>query len=253
MNPGKFYVGLSGFSYPSWRGEGRFYPQEIGPSKFLAYYTSRYCALEMDGTFYKNPTENAVSEWIKKTPEHFKFSFKMHQRVTHLARLKPESLESVKFMLGRLLPLAKVDRLGPLLIQLPPNFKRNDERLGSFLAELPRDFGGVEGGSGDLKARYAIEFRNDTWNDPVVEGMLREQGIGWVAAETDDTGAQRRDTGPCAYARLRKSEYSEAALTEWAKYFRSLTESGKDVFVYCKHEDEGAPWVWADFLLRCGL
>ena len=244
------HIGLSGFSYTAWRGEGRFYPQELGPSKFLEFYAGRYGVVEMDGTFYRNPTENAVSEWIRKTPDHFKFCFKMHQRVTHLGRLKPETLESVKFMLKRLAPMARADRLGPLLIQLPPNFKRNDERLTTFLEELPRDLANIEGGNENEKVCYAIEFRNDTWNAPEVEEILKAHDIAWVAADTDDSNAQRRDTAGCLYARLRKSEYDDKALDEWHSYVTAAMDRGKDCYVFCKHEDEGSPWVWADYLLK---
>ena len=245
-----FYVGLSGFSYPTWKGDGRFYPPDCPATKFLQYYTTRYQALEMDGTFYKNPTENSVVEWIKKTPDHFKFSFKMHQRVSHLTRLKPESIEAVKFMLTRIAPMAKADRLGPLLIQLPPNFKRNDERLTTFLEQLPQDLGGIEGGSAEYKIRWGMEFRNDSWNNDEVEAILRRFNINWVASDMDKLDAQRRDTGPYIHARLRKEEYSEEALCEWADYFKAALDRGKDCYVYCKHEDEGSPWIWADFLKK---
>jgi uncharacterized protein YecE (DUF72 family) len=245
-----FYIGLSGFSYPTWKGEGRFYPPDVPASKFLQYYTTRYKALEMDGTFYKNPTENSVSEWLKKTPDHFKFSFKMHQRVSHLSRLKPECIETVNFFLSRLVPMAKQDRLGPLLIQLPPNFKRNDERLKEFLDLLPHDLGKIEGGSVEDKIRWGIEFRNDGWNNDETEAMLREHNISWVAADTDEKDAQRRDTGPYIHARLRKSDYDEKGLNEWAAYFHAALDRGKDCYVYCKHEDEGSPWIWADYLRK---
>ena len=247
---GNFYVGLSGFSYPTWKGEGRFYPPDVPATKFLQYYTTRYKALEMDGTFYKNPTENSVAEWIKKTPDHFKFSFKMHQRISHLTRLKPESIEAVKFMLSRLVPMAKADRLGPLLIQLPPNFKRNDERLVTFLEQLPKDLSSIEGGSADLQVRYGMEFRNESWNCAEVEEILRKYGINWVASDMDAMDAQRRDTGPYIHARLRKSDYDDKALLDWAEYFSAALANGKDCYVYCKHEDEGSPWIWADFLLE---
>lgn len=250
MNTGTLYIGLSGFSYPTWRGEGRFYPADVGPSKFMQYYTTRYHALEMDGTFYKNPTENSVSEWIKKTPDHFKFSFKMHQRVTHLTRLKPESIEAVKFFLSRLVPMAKEDRLGPILIQLPPNFKRNDERLSEFLDQLPMDMGGIEGGSSDLHVRYGMEFRNEGWNHDDVETLLRKHNVAWVASDMDSMDAQRRDTGEVIHARLRKAEYDDKALINWADYFKAAMDRGKDCYVFCKHEDEGSPWIWADFIKR---
>lgn len=245
-----FYVGLSGFSYPTWKGEGRFYPPDVPASKFLQYYTTRYKAVEMDGTFYRNPTEKSANDWLAKTPGHFKFSFKMHQRVSHLTRLKPESIESVKFFLTQLVPLAKADRLGPILIQLPPNFKRNDERLIGFLEQLPQDMSGLEKGSANEKVRYGMEFRNETWNNDEVEAILRKFGIGWVASDMDDLDAQRRDTGPYIHARLRKCAYDDAALLNWAKYFSTALEQGKDCYVYCKHEDLGSPWIWADFLLQ---
>jgi uncharacterized protein YecE (DUF72 family) len=246
----QFYVGLSGFSYPTWKGEGRFYPPDVPASKFLQYYTTRYKALEMDGTFYKNPTENSVSEWIKKTPPHFKFSFKAHQRISHLTRLKEESIEAVKFLMTRLVPLAKEDRLGPLLIQLPPNFKRNDERLATFLNLVPKDFSSIEGGSPDLKIQWSFEFRNETWNNDEVEALLRQHNVIWVASDMENMDAQKRDTGPDIYARLRKAEYSDEALFKWADYFKAAMAKGKNCYVYCKHEDEGSPWIWADFLLK---
>jgi uncharacterized protein YecE (DUF72 family) len=246
----QLYIGLSGFSYPTWKGEGRFYPADVPATKFLQYYTTRYNALEMDGTFYKNPTENSVAEWIKKTPDHFKFSFKMHQRVSHHTRLKAEGIEAVKFMLSRLVPMAKADRLGPLLIQLPPNFKRHDERLLTFLEQLPQDFGDIDGGSSEDKVRWGMEFRNEGWNVEEVEEMLRKFNVGWVASDMDEQDAQRRDTGPYIQARLRKSEYSDEALMNWANYFSAALQRGKDCYVYCKHEDEGSPWIWADFLLK---
>ncbi|MEA2554068.1 MAG: hypothetical protein QOJ65_2244 [Fimbriimonadaceae bacterium] len=244
-----FHIGLSGFSYPTWKGEGRFYPPDVPAAKFLQYYATRYNAVEMDGSFYKNPTENSIVEWIKKTPDPFQFSFKAHRRVTHLSRLKPESIESINYMLPRMVPMAKQGRLGPFLVQLPPNFKRDDARLTEFLSKLPRDLSGVEGGSSDDKLKYAMEFRNDTWHSDEVETILRENGVGWVASDRDVMPAQKRDTADFLYARLRRSEYNPADLDPWADYFNNGLKAGKDCYVYCKHEDEGSPWIWADYLL----
>lgn len=244
------HVGLSGYSYKPWQGEGRFYPAELKQAQFLEYYCDHYPAVEMDGSWYRMPAEKSVEDWIKRSPESFKFSFKMHRDVTHMRRLKPECKDSLEFFLKRLVPMAKAGKLGPILVQLPPNMKRDDERLKGCFAFLPHDLSRIEGGSADLKVTWAIEFRNDTWNDPAVEGLLRENNVGWVAAETDDVEAQKRDTGPQMYSRLRKSDYKAEELSKWAAYFASVAEGGKDVFVYCKHEDEGSPWIWADQLLR---
>jgi uncharacterized protein YecE (DUF72 family) len=239
----KAWIGLSGYSYKPWQGEGRFYPVGLKQTEFLTYYLGRYNAVEMDGTWYQMPAEKSVAEWNAKTPDNFRFSFKLHRKITHISRLRLDSLDSLNFMLKRLGPLAAAGKLGPFLIQLPPNLKRIDERLLDFVSHLPTEVEGVA--SLPRPLAWAIEFRHESWNVPEVETILRDHNVAWVAAETDDTPAQRRDTGPCHYARLRRSEYSTEALQEWARYFEG---TGKDCFIYCKHEDEGAPWVWADVL-----
>lgn len=239
-------IGLSGFSYVPWRGEGRFYPEGTAQTKFLGYYTTRYDCVEMDGTMYRVPTDSGVAGWMNGTPDGFCFCMKTHQAVTHMRRLKPECLESINFMLPRVLPLAKAGKLGPFLVQLPPNFKRDDERLETFVRLLPRDMSAIEGGSAGESLRWAMEFRHESWNVDAVETILRANDVAWVASDRDVMPAQKRDTASFMYARLRRSEYSDKDLDGWADYFRA---SGKDCFVFCKHEDEGSPWVWADYLL----
>jgi uncharacterized protein YecE (DUF72 family) len=228
------HVGLSGFSYKPWQGEGRFYPKELKQKEFLAYYAERYDAVEMDGTWYRMPTEAGVNGWKVATPDKFSFCCKVHRDISHMRRLKLESIESLKFMQERLKPLYEVEKLGPYLVQLPPNMKRNDERLEEFLKAAPLGF------------RYAFEFRNETWHAPEVEAILRGHNAAWVAAQTDEADAQKRDTADFAYVRLRKCEYDGGELRDWADYFKSLA---KPTYVFLKHEDDGSPWLFADELL----
>ena len=236
----KLYIGLSGYSYKEWQGEGRFYPPEMKQAKYLEYYVSRYNALEADGTWYQMPSESGVQKWIDQSPAEFKVSPKMHRQVTHYSRLKQDGMDSLKFFLKRLEPLEKAGKLGAILVQLPPNLKRDDERLAGFLAEIPyRD-----------TLPWCIEFRNETWHAPEVEAMLRERDVAWVAADTDDADAQRRDTGSFIYARLRKTDYPDDLLQNWAAYFRGKMAEGKDCYVYCRHEDAESPWVWADRIIE---
>jgi uncharacterized protein YecE (DUF72 family) len=141
-------------------------------------------------------------------------------------------------MLDRLAPLVEQKRLGPVLLQLPPNLRRDDDRLKTFLEQVPRT------------ARWALEFRHESWHVPEVEELVRHYGVSWVAADTDETPAQIRDTADFWYVRLRRSQYTEATLAEWATRFTDMARRGKDCFVYCKHEDEGSPWVWADKLIE---
>lgn len=238
------WIGLSGYSYKPWQGEGRFYPPELKQTQFLDYYRDRYHAVEMDGTWYRMPGEKAVEDWDAKTSEDFRFTFKLHRKITHMSRLKLDSLDALRFMLKRLGPLAAAGKLGPLLVQLPPNFRRNDERLHEFVANLPQEIEGVA--SLPRPLRFAIEFRHDSWETAEVESILRAGNVAWVAADTDEAPAQRRDTADFHYARLRKSAYDAQALRDWAAYFRATS---KECFVYCKHEDDGAPWIWADQLI----
>jgi len=245
----KAWIGLSGYSYKPWQGEGRFYPPGLKQSEFLGFYQARYDAVEMDGTWYRMPSEKSVEEWARfgppgtASPFDFRYSFKLHRQITHMARLRLTSIDSLHFMLKRLGPLAAAGKLGPFLIQLPPNLKRDDERLSQFLDHLPTSIEDVAALARPLE--WAVEFRHDSWNVPDVETIMRNHRVAWVASDTDAAAAQRRDTGPSHYARLRRSEYTPDALRDWASYFAGTC---KDCYIFCKHEDEGSPWIWADWL-----
>lgn len=228
-------IGLSGYSYKPWQGPERFYPSGLKQTAFLEHYATRYGTVELDGVWYRLPTLPAVTKWIDQTPDHFIFSVKAHRMITHLKRLRPDSIPFLHTMLEHLAPLAAKRKLGPILLQLPPNLKRDNARLAEFLPALSPSY------------RWAIEFRHESWNHAEVEDLLRQFHVAWAAVETDTSDAERRDTADFLYARLRRSHYSITDLERWGKYF---LETRKDCYVYCKHEDEGSPWVWADYLLK---
>jgi uncharacterized protein YecE (DUF72 family) len=231
------FIGLSGYSYKPWQGPGRFYPEGLKSSEFLRYYATRYRTVELDGVWYRLPTEQTVRSWIEQTPPTFFFAPKAHRQITHMSRLKPEALPFVQLMLDRLAPLAESGRLGPILLQLPSNLRRDDARLADFLEKLPPGF------------RWAVEFRHDSWRVDEVGALLTRHGVAWAAADTDERPAERRDTVGFCYVRLRRSAYDETALTGWAERLKKEAQAGKECFVYFKHEDEGSPWMWADRLL----
>lgn len=233
-----YYIGLSGYSYKAWQGPDRFYPSDIKPTDFLRYYTTRYQTVELDGVWYRLPSEKTVQAWLTDTPPHFIYSPKAHREITHIRRLKPEGLPMLMAMLQRIEPLHKAGKLGPLLIQLPPNLKRDDGRLKTFLGSLPTTH------------QWAIEFRHESWQADEIERILRQYSVAWAAVETDAHQAEHRDTARFRYVRLRKSEYGQAELRRWAERFQNASQQGQDCFVYCKHEDEGSPWLWADELNR---
>ena len=232
------HIGLSGYSYKPWQGPDRFYPPDLKQTAFLRYYATRYDTVELDGLWYRLPSEKAVADWLASTPSHFLFAPKVHRQITHRFRLKPECYEFLQVILNRLNPLAAANRLGPLLVQLPPNMKRDDDRLAAFLEQLP------------ASARWAVEFRHDSWHDDAIESLLRRFNVSWAAADTDERPAECRNTADFWYVRLRRSAYDERDLEQWADKLRNMVGEGKSCFVYCKHEDEGSPWIWADRLLK---
>lgn len=234
----RLFIGLSGFDYKEWQGEGLFYPPTIKRAGYLEHYGTRLNSLELNGTHQSVPSEASVERWINATPDDFIFSPKMHQRVTHFTRLKPEGMETLKLFVERLEPMEKAGKLGPILVQLPPNFKRDDDRLATFLDSIPHR----------PTLRWAMEFRSDSWHAPEVEEILRNRGVAWVAAETDDEPAQLRYPTDFLFFRLRRIQYTDDQLKAWAVFFRGQLSEGRNCYVYCRHKDTEAPWLWADRL-----
>ena len=215
------YVGTSGYSYKEWKGS--FYPEKIPAKDMLPYYASRLHAVELNNTFYRMPQKSMVESWKAQVPDNFRFSVKASQRITHFKRLKDVTSET-QFMLDTVSALE--DRLGVVLFQLPPNMKKDIDRLETFLKDLPRD------------TPAAFEFRHPTWFDDDVLTLLRSQNRALCVSDTDDMPASHIDkTADWGYMRLRRVSYSESDLKEWIA--RMQAQEWKDTFVFFKHEDEG--------------
>ena len=162
-------------------------------------------------------------EWAAQVPESFTFAIKASQRITHHARLKPESLSAVEFLIKNTSALGS--RLGPILFQLPPNLKKDFDRLRVFLDTLPLD------------RRFTIEFRNESWFDDDVFGVLRARDIAMCVTEQQEFASPVVSTASWGYVRLHKLDYDDAALGEWAK--KIAAQPWSEAYVYFKH-DEGA-------------
>lgn len=241
----KLYVGLSGFSYKPWQGEGRFYPADLKQKDFFAYYAERFPTVEMDSTWYRMPPENGVQNWIKQAPAGFKYTFKMHRDVSHLRRLKgEEAIASLKFFLKRLKPALDAGLVGCVYVQLPPNLRKTDDRLADFLTNLPRT-----AEESTTPVPWAMEWRHESWDNDEVAELMRSHDIAFVATDNDETKGVMRDTGSLIYARMRREAYTDEQLDEWAAWFQKGLDGGKDVYVMFKHEDEGSPWLDAWRLL----
>jgi uncharacterized protein YecE (DUF72 family) len=216
----KIVAGASGYSFKEWCGT--FYPQKIKADEMLPFYSARLPTVEINNTFYKFPRANVMENWRDTTPEAFRFAIKSPRRITHIGRLKPESVtEAIGFLYGGLEPLGA--KRGPVLFQCPPMMKKDLARLNGFLALLPQNHGA------------AFEFRNDSWFSEDVYGALRSAGAALVLSEREDNAPPPLvETAPWGYLRLRLEEYSDADLAQWAK--RIQATGWKEAFVYFMHE-----------------
>jgi uncharacterized protein YecE (DUF72 family) len=214
-------VGTSGYSYPEWKGN--FYPEKIAAGDMLSFYAGRFPTVEINNTFYRMPKEDLLNAWAARVPESFTFVLKASQRITHIKRLK-ECGE----LLGLLFRVSATlgPRLGPLLFQLPPNFRKDVPRLASFFEQMPE------------RRRVAFEFRHASWFDDEVFAVLRAQGAALCVADTgEEPAAPLVATTDWGYLRLRREDFADADLREWAK--RIQAQPWSDAFVFLKHEEEG--------------
>ena len=225
------YVGTSGYSYKEWKGS--FYPEKLAARDMLPYYSSKLPAVELNNTFYRLPQRSMVESWKAQVPENFRFSVKASQRITHFKRLK-EAADETKYMLETVSALE--DRLGVVLYQLPPNMKKDLERLETFLEILP------------AATPAAFEFRHPTWFDDEVLQLLRRDNRALCVSDTDDLPVSHIDkTADWGYLRLRRVNYSATDLREWIS--RMKAQDWKHTFVFFKHEDEGTgPRLASEFI-----
>ncbi len=225
------HVGTSGYSYKEWKGS--FYPEKIPANEMLRYYSERLSTVEINATFYRMPQSSMLETWLEQVPPTFRFSLKASQRITHFKRLK-ETDEETKYFLETAAVLG--DQLGVVLFQLPPNMKKDLPRLETFLTQLP------------LTTRAAFEFRHPTWFDDDVLALLRSQNRPLVVSDTDDLPTMHIDkTADWGYLRLRRVNYSEENLVEWAARIRA--QNWQETFLFFKHEDAGTgPKLAAQFL-----
>jgi uncharacterized protein YecE (DUF72 family) len=215
---GEIYTGTSGWAYGSWRPG--FYPAKMGAARFLNHYARRLNSVEVNYTFRRIASEGLLLRWAEATPADFRFAVKAHQRITHIKRLRDAAEASAEF-LASLEPLREAKKLGPVLFQLPPNFKCDVVRLREFLAGLPS------------WVRAAFEFRHESWFSEDVYAVLRGAGAALCVAEDEKLAIPEVVTADYCYLRLRKNRYSRKPVEERV---RRLAVSG-DVFVYFKHEE----------------
>lgn len=231
---GELRVGTSGYAYKEWKG--RFYPKKFPDREMLTFYGQQFSTVEINHTFYSMPTEKVLLQWAKSVPAGFRFALKVNQLITHVKRLR--HCEST---LKRFLKVASVlsdgDHLGPVLVQLPPNFKFDGALLGEFLALRPAAF------------RFAFEVRHASWYTEETYALLRRHETALCLAETEEQAPPEVLTAGFTYVRLRRENYTPKRLTAWRKRIDTWLAGGVDVFAYFRHEDTGKAPAYARRLL----
>lgn len=225
---GILYAGVSGFSYPEWRG--RFYPNGLPPAQMLAFYAQHLNGVEMNSSFYRTPESVVLRRWASQTPPGFVFCFKAHRGLTYSGDAFPKE-ELALDLAARLRELG--DRLGPVLVQWPPTRQRDPGLLDRVLSCL------------GLSA--AVEFRHQSWFCQEIYQVLRRHRAALVRTDEEKWPmAPAQKTAPLAYYRLRR-DYELAQLEHWRQRLRAEVQDLDQVHVYFRHSPE-AP-QWARFML----
>jgi uncharacterized protein YecE (DUF72 family) len=217
-NDKRFRIGTSGYSYSAWKG--RFYPEKLRNKEMLRFYSEKFSTVEINNTFYKMPTKELIESWVDEVAKDFIFAVKAPQTITHHQRLKG-SQATLTELLALVAGMGK--KLGPLLFQLPPNFKLDLVRLSEFLTLLPR------------RRRVAFEFRHDSWFTEDVYRLLRKHRVALCIAEDEKLATPLVTTTNWGYLRLRREDYRERDISEWAK--KIARQDWERAYVYLKHED----------------
>jgi len=226
-----FWVGTSGWNYAHWRRV--FYPADLPPRDWLAFYARHFLTAEINYTHYRQPSDQNWDTWRSAVPRGFRFAVKAHRYLTHLRKLNDphNSLQRVIKGAARL-----HGNLGPILYQLPPFFRRNDEhveRLERFLELLPR------------RNQHAVEFRHSSWFGAETQELLRRHRVAFCSLDMPGLECPLVATAPFAYLRFHgtaerySGRYTDAMLRDWAGRIRDLAGGLDDVYIYFNNDARG--------------
>lgn len=222
--PGRLRVGTSGFAYAGWTP--RFYPADLSVARRLEFYASRLSAVELNNTFYRQPSAAAVASWLAATPDDFRFAVKA-QRGGSFRALQQDPAGSVPWLTGPYRAFGT--RLGTVLFRVPEGVQRDDARLGALLDAWPREL------------PLTMEFQEASWHVDETFQALARAGTALCTTELPEDAEPPtiRRTGPFLYLRLRRHEYGPAELDAWADRLEPFLSAGDDAFVFFRHDEVG--------------
>lgn len=254
MSRNRVWVGISGWTFPGWRGT--FYPEGLVQRKELEYASHRLSSVEINGTFYSLQRPKTFQAWRDVTPDNFMFSVKAPQFITHVLRLKEVEKPLANFLASGILSLN--EKLGPILWQFPPNVMLKDDRFEKFIRMLPHDTkrasqialrhdAKMKGRSWTkvgtaLPMRHAFEFRHPSFLNKDFISFLTEHNIAFVMAHAGGkTPYIEEPTADFVYARLHgegkpyAKGYPKKEISHWAEKIKGWTKK-QEVFIYFSNE-----------------
>lgn len=222
------HVGTSGWHYQHWKGP--FYPPDIPAVGMLGYYVERFGTVEINNSFYRLPTDAAVKNWVKQTPKDFLFALKASRYITHMKKLLDPEASTFKFF-----KMARGfgKKLGPILFQFPSAWQANEDRLSSFLSELPSN------------RRYAFEFRHPSWHNERIYRTLERFKAAVCIFDIGGYQSAIEVTTDLVYVRLHgpgnayQGKYTKASLKDWAQRVDEWISQSRDVFIYFDNDQAG--------------
>ncbi len=221
-------VGCSGWQYAHWKDN--FYPAGLPQKKWLPYYATQLDTVEVNNSFYRLPSEKTFSEWRERVPDHFLFAVKASRYLTHLRRLK-DPAEPLHLFWSRARTLGP--KLGPVLYQLPPHWRRDETRFFNFLDALPND------------GLHVVEFRDPSWYTDAIFRAMEAKGVALCLHDHPESATPREPIGPFLYVRFHgfqedpEGSYSRRHLREWAAWLAAEVDSGKEIFAYFNNDAFG--------------
>jgi uncharacterized protein YecE (DUF72 family) len=221
-------VGCSGWQYKHWRGD--FYPHALPQARWFEHYAALFDTVEINNSFYRLPERATFAAWARRAPSGFEFAVKASRFLTHMKKLKdPE--EPLERLFSRMRALGT--RLGPVLYQLPPNWKVDRERFLHFLEVLPRG------------ARHVVEFRDPTWYEPRIRESMTRHRVALCLHDMQGSATERDETGPFVYVRFHGASgkyggsYPEDRLRRWAEWLTHRRAQGCDIYAYFNNDVGG--------------
>ena len=219
-------IGTSGWQYDHWRPG--FYPPDVPKARWLEYYANRFETVESNAAFYRLPERHTFADWAARTPEGFDMAVKASRYLTHVRRLR-EPEEAVRRLVERLEGLG--DKVGPILVQLPPNLRVDCDGLDRTLRSFPSSI------------RVAVEARHPSWFTDDVRRLLERRHGAWCLADNAGKGPPRWRTTDWGYVRLHRGRaspapcFGRAAIETWARRIAEIWGSDPDVYCYCNNDE----------------